>query len=161
MRYSALFSILLFCYSLSGQPDYADSVYHKDHVFGDNIKSVQLFRDGWNLSYPIMKMNSNDKLALSFDLLGDNPETFYYTFIHCDKDWNKSDIFLNDYLDGFYENPIEDYKSSFNTTVDYIHYKLIFPNDRINIRLSGNYIVIIYPEGKPGKTGHHPEIHGH
>ena len=52
------------------------------------------------------------------------------TFIHCDKDWKKSDIFPNDYLDGYSDNPIEDYEASFNTTVKYYHYKLIFPNEQ-------------------------------
>jgi hypothetical protein len=127
----------------------ADSLMYKNHVFDPRIKTVQLYKDGWNLSYPIMKLNSNDKLLLNFDLLGNQPETYYYTFIHCDKDWNKSDIFPNDYLNGFTENPIEDYANSFNTTVSYIHYRLSFPNERVSITLSGNYIIEIYSSGKP------------
>jgi hypothetical protein len=94
-------------------------------------------------------LNSNEKLDLNFDLLNDQAESYYYTIIHCDKDWNKSDIFPNDYLTGFPENPVEDYSNSFNTTVSYIHYKVIFPNDRISIKLSGNYIIEVYPAGKP------------
>jgi len=110
---------------------------------------VQLFKEGWNLSYPIIKLNSIDKLVLNFDLLADQPETYYYTIIHCDKDWNKSDIFPNDYLKGNAENPIEDYTNSFNTTVSYIHYKLSLPNDRVDITISGNYILYVYPADKP------------
>ncbi len=34
---------------------------------------------------------------------------------------------LTDYLEGFPENPIEDFKPSFNTTVNYTHYKLDIP----------------------------------
>jgi hypothetical protein len=96
-----------------------------------------------------MKLNSSEKLILNFDLLGDNIENFYYTFIHCDKDWNRSDIFTTDYLEGFAENPIEDYKSSFNTTVHYVHYRVSFPNDRVKISLSGNYILMVYPMNEP------------
>ena len=110
---------------------------------------MQLFKEGWNLSYPIIKLNSIDKLVLNFDLLADQPETYYYTIIHCDKDWNKSDIFPNDYLKGNAENPIEDYTNSFNTTVSYIHYKLSLPNDRVDITISGNYILYVYPADKP------------
>jgi hypothetical protein len=118
-------------------------------VFSNSIKTVQLYKEGWNLSYPVMKLNSNEKLVLHFDLLGNNSETYYYTFIHCDKDWNKSDIFPSTYLDGFQENPIEDYETSFNTTVNYIHYKLTFPNDKVRLNLSGNYIIMVYPAGEP------------
>jgi hypothetical protein len=124
---------------------------YSDNIADPGIKTVLLYREGWNLSYPVLKLNSSDKLEFHFDLLGASIETFYYTFIHCDKDWNKSDIFSNDYLDGFPENPIEEYKPSFNTTVNYTHYKLLFPNDRVNITLSGNYILKIYPENSPDK----------
>ena len=119
------------------------------HVFDERIKTVQLYREGWNLSYPVIKLNSGEKLALHFDLLGDDIDDFYYSFIHCDKDWNRSDIFHTDYLEGFPENPLEDYRPSFNTTVHYTHYKLSFPNDRINFRLSGNYIILIHPSNDP------------
>jgi len=122
-----------------------DSLYCTNNIFDKNIKTVQLYKEEWNLSYPVIKLNSNDKLVLQFDFIGNNNETYYYTFIHCDKDWKRSDIFINDYLEGFPENPIEECRPSFNTTVDYFHYKLLFPNDRINIKLSGNYIIYVYP----------------
>ena len=145
-----LASILFFLslITLAGPRD-TDSLFYTSHVFDQRIKTVQLYKDGWNLSYPIIKLNSDEKLLLNFDLLADQPEAYYYTLIHCDKDWNKSDIFPNDYMTGFTENPLEDYANSFNTTVSYIHYKLSFPNDKIGIILSGNYILEIYPSGKP------------
>jgi len=135
---------------LSGETD--DSLYFKNSVFSDNIKTVQLYKEGWNLSYPVIKLKSEDKLVLNFDLLGDQIENYYYTFIHCTKDWKRSDIFTGSYLEGFPENQIEDYRSSFNTTVNYIHYRLIFPNDRISLNLSGNYILFVYPADEPDKA---------
>jgi hypothetical protein len=120
-------------------------------VSDKRIKTVQLYKEGWNLSYPIIKLDNDDKLILQFDLLDNNKETFYYTFIHCDKDWKKSDIFSSEYLKGFPENPIEDVKPSFNTTVSYFHYTLSFPNERISLLLSGNYVIVIYPYGEPDK----------
>ena len=119
------------------------------HVFDERIKTVQLYKEGWNLSYPVIKLNSDEKLMLHFDLLGNDIEDFYYSFIHCDKDWKRSDIFYTDYLEGFPENPLEDYRPSFNTTVHYTHYSLSFPNDRINFKISGNYIILIHPSNDP------------
>jgi len=146
LLYSFLFLIISDLFS-----DGPDSLLFSNHVFDERIKTVQLYKEEWNLSYPVIRHGSVEKLALHFDLLGDRIENYYYTFIHCDKDWKKSDIFPNDYIDGFAENPVEDYKSSFNTTVNYIHYQLIFPNDRVNLRLSGNYIILIYPINEPGR----------
>jgi len=136
---------------VAGQQNSPDSLLYTNHIFNEKIKTVQLYREGWNLSYPIIKPGSGEKLILHFDLLDDQAETYYYTFVHCDKDWKKSDIFPNDYLDGFVDNPVEDYVSSFNTTVGYIHYKFSFPNDRVNITMSGNYILVIYPMDKPAE----------
>src|SRR5271157_85315 len=93
-----------------------DSLFYTNHIFTERIKTVQLFREGWNLSYPVMKLRSSDRLVLQFDLLSNEPETYYYSFIHCDKDWKKSEIYPTDYLEGFPENQIEDYKPSFSTT---------------------------------------------
>lgn len=126
-----------------------DTLRLSNHIFDERVKSVQLYREGWNLSYPLMKHNSQEKLVLHFDLLGDDIENYYYTFIHCDKDWKQSDIFPTDFIEGFSENPIEDYNPSFNTTVKYVHYMLSFPNDRASLKLSGNYIVMIYPMNEP------------
>jgi hypothetical protein len=145
-----LFTILL-CniLTLSGQQSYSDSVVCSNHIYNEKIKTVQLYRDGWNLSYPIMKLGNSEKLILNFDLVDDHSESFNYTFFHCDKDWKKTDIFPNDYLEGYPDNPIEDYKTSFNTTVPYFHYTLSFPNDRVSLKLSGNYILVVYPSDKP------------
>ena len=147
-----LFSVLI-CnsFTLRGQQDYPDSLLCSNHIYNEKIKTVQLYRNGWNLSYPGIKLNSDEKLMLNFDLVGDQSETFYYTFIHCNKDWGKTDIFPNDYIDGFEENPIEDFEASFNTTVGYFHYNLSFPNDKVRLKLSGNYILVVYPSGKPGE----------
>ncbi|MCU0471923.1 MAG: DUF5103 domain-containing protein [Bacteroidales bacterium] len=128
-----------------------DSGYYTNSVLDNRIKTVQLYKEGWNLSYPVIKLNSDEKLILQFDLLDNQIESYDYTFIHCDKDWNRSDIFNNTYLEGFPDNQIEDVRPSFNTTVNYTHYKIIFPNDRIRFTLSGNYIVCVYPYGKPDK----------
>jgi hypothetical protein len=151
MKYILFFFIVLqFIFSGLSAAD-TDSLAFTNRVNNDKIKTVQLFKDGWTLSYPLMKLNSTEKLLLQFDLLADQPETYYYSFIHCDKDWKKSAVYSTDYLEGFPDNQIEDFKSSFNTTVKYIHYKLTLPNERISFKLSGNYIIIVYPFGEPDK----------
>jgi hypothetical protein len=149
MRYFPVIIFLISTVDVTGQPDYTDPACFTNHIFNDRIKSVQLYNVKWNLSYPVLKLKNGEKLVLHFDLLDDQAEAYNYTFIHCNKDWNRSDIFPNDYTDGYAENPVEDYKSSFNTTVNYIHYMITFPNDRIQLKFSGNYILAVYPADKP------------
>ena len=134
---------------LYGQISFTDQTVYSNYVYNEKIKTVQLYREGWNLSYPVLKLHSQEKLELHFDLLDDNAETYYYNFIHCDKDWKKSDISERDYIEGQPENPVEEYEPSFNTTVAYFHYKVSFPNDRVSLSLSGNYIIVVYPIDNP------------
>lgn len=148
IRIYFLFLILVFNpnYTLRSQnlSENYDSLIHTNHTFVNNIKTIQLHKNGWELSYPILELNSSEKLLLSFDDLADEVGDYYYTFIHCDAGWNTSDLIETDFLEGFPENQITNYKYSFNTTVKYIHYKLEFPNDDIQFRNSGNYILLVY-----------------
>ena len=147
-----IFSIILLSLIIINPATGQDGVFESQFlnlIRNDKIKTVQLYKQGWNLSYPLISLKSDEKLELHFDLLDDQAETYYYTFIHCTKDWEKSDIFTNDYLEGYPDNPIEEYEASFNTTTPYYHYKLSFPNDRVSISLSGNYALVVYPADKP------------
>jgi len=151
MQVFLIYTLLIFSLCpTSGSKESGPGVY-KNQIFDNRIKTVHIYKEGWNLSYPVIRLNSAEKLVFQFDLLGDHDEAFYYTFIHCDKDWNKTDILVNEYLEGFSENPIKDLKPSFNTTVNYTHYKLTFPNDDLNIKLSGNYILYVYQADEPEK----------
>jgi len=141
--------ILINSIIVSGQYSSSDLEIFYNKSFNEKIKTVQLYREEWNLSYPILKLNSPEKLVLHFDLMSDNSENYYYTFIHCDKDWKRSDIFERDFMNGDIENPIEEYKPSFNTTAGYYHYKVSFPNERVTLTKSGNYIIKVFPAGNP------------
>lgn len=134
-------NIPLTAQSISGN---LDSLIHSNHIFLNNIKTVQLNKKGWPISYPVIKLNSQEKLVLSFDDLAENVGDYYYTFIHCDAAWNNSNLMEADYLEGFAENQLSNYKFSFNTSVKYIHYKIVFPNENVQFKLSGNYIILVY-----------------
>ena len=143
-------SLLLFIiYSLTGLSGVVYGQIFNDMILDRRIRSVQLYREGWNLSYPLLKLFSGDNLVLHFDLLDDNPESYYYTFVHCDKNWNESSVFPSDYLEGIPENLVENYYPSFNTKISYYHYKISFPNDRIKFKISGNYVIKIFLAGQP------------
>ena len=61
------------------------------------------------------------------------------------------ELFESDYIEGFNNNPIEDYQNSINTTVLYTHYKLQIPNEECRLKMSGNYRLTIYDEDNDGQ----------
>lgn len=121
-------------------------------IFCPTIKTLQVMvNDNW-LEPPIMQMGRGDVLNVGFDELS---HIFHRYIVHmerCEADWTPSDgIFESDWLEGFNDNPIEDYENSINTTVLYTHYQLQIPNDRCRLRMSGNYRLHILDEEQDGE----------
>ena len=124
----------------------------KEGVFKKSIKSVLVHREGWKLSYPFIELGGDVGLEISFDDLSSQVNNYSYTVLHCDHKWLPSILSENEYIEGLLENQILSYSFSFNTNITYIHYKLRFPNEDINIKLSGNYALIVYEDFNPEKV---------
>jgi hypothetical protein len=118
--------------------------YYENAVYDEDIKTVMMYRQGHELSNPVWSMGEETPLVFKFDDLSGEVKDYYYTVIHCDADWNESFVLQSDYIDGFPENPLEDYERSFNTTFEYINYRLYLPNENIDFKLSGNYALVVY-----------------
>ncbi len=129
--------------------------YSDDHgevralVLDHSLKTVQLFREGWPLSYPIIRLDGDVPLVLEFDDLSENQPTFMYRMIHCNADWTPSDLSEMEYLEGYPENEIRTSSPSFSTYTNYLHYSLQIPNEDVRMTLSGNYLLLVYRDRNP------------
>lgn len=119
-----------------------------DAVFNKNIKTVQLYKEGWEFSYPIIDMNDGKQLLFSFDDLEGSPRNLNYEIVLCDADWMPTRLSYSEYLDGFFQNTFSNYQVSFNTRVPYVHYSLKIPNENVKVKLSGNYIILVYDDNE-------------
>lgn len=109
-----------------------------------NIKSIELFdlKSGkGKIIYDI-----NDDIILSFDNLYITAQDFYLEIEHNDYKWNKSVIRKNEFLDGYDDVRIKNYKNSYNTIQDYINYQFNLSNNEFKIKKSGNYKIIVNDE---------------
>lgn len=121
--------------------------FAKSRIIAPNVKSLQTVVNGNWLSAPIMLLGSDDVLTISFDELSHNYHRYIYQIEHCEADWTPSEgLFESDWLAGFNGNTIDDYEHSHNTIIAYTHYQLQLPNDRCQLKLSGNYRVHILDE---------------
>jgi hypothetical protein len=78
-----------------------DFIRNDNYIYKDNIKTVLLYRDGWEMSDPVIRLNSDEKLRLSFDDLDADVKNYNYTITHCDAGWQTSDIQKSDYINVF------------------------------------------------------------
>ena len=91
--------------------------------------------------------DEQNTLEFSFDELSHDFRQYTYKVFHCDKNWLPSDISSYEYLDGFTTADITEYERSVNTQQEYTHYSFVFPNEDMQIKASGNYIIAIYKDG--------------
>ncbi len=117
-----------------------------DYVYVDHIRSVRFHVDGLLLSNPIINLKAGAQLELSFDDLDADVKDYFFSIVHCDRNWNPSNLQEMEYLDGFNEERIQTYEFSFKTLWPYTHYNLKLPNRDMRWRLSGNYLLLIYDE---------------
>ena len=109
-----------------------------------NIKTILLHKKENNLSLPIINLNSEEQLKLSFDDLNYESSVLYITIEHYDAMWNKSNLMQSEYINGFTSDEIINYQFSFNTLQNYVHYEYLFPSENLKPLLSGNYKFKVY-----------------
>lgn len=143
-----VFFALALPFCVSAQEDYfeLDQFRNEDYVYKSNIKTVQLYREGFELSPPILPFIGGDQLRLRFDDLKGDYKDYSYTFIHCDANWQPSNLVKSEYMRGFFENQITNYEMSFNTIQQYTHYTVAFPNNDVQLTKSGNYLLVVYED---------------
>ncbi|MEL6943412.1 MAG: type IX secretion system plug protein domain-containing protein [Bacteroidota bacterium] len=117
-----------------------------DFTYKEYIKSVKFHIENLEISYPIIDLESGNRLKLSFDDLDYDVQNYFYRVVHCDMDWEVSGLSELEYIDGFTEARIEDTDYSFNTVAPYTHYDLLIPNDDTKLTKSGNYLLIVYDD---------------
>lgn len=118
-------------------------------IYDKDIKTIWVHKKGWNLSNPTMELSAGDVMNFSFDKLSSDLGDYYYTIIHCDASWVKSDLIQSQYIKGFFQDFIQSFKFSFNTYENFIHYEVNIPNKNMQIKLTGNYIFKVFRDNDP------------
>lgn len=135
----------LICLAFLLQLTYANAQVLEEMAPPYNIKTASFMQNGENV-YPFFRLGEN--FTFAFDDLFGNEANYYYTLTHCNYDWTKSQLTVNEYISGFDNQRIQNYQNSFNTLQIYSHYVLSFPNRFTRIQLTGNYILNILNEDR-------------
>lgn len=131
---------------------YAQTTYHTEIFHPKRIKTLQVKQPNEVFTLPIIELGGDVPIEINFDDMTPNYERYAYEIIHCDADWKRSSLNQLEYLQGFQGLTIDDFASSFNTTVQYTNYRLMLPNEDIQFKVSGNYVVRVYQEDQPEQT---------
>lgn len=122
-----------------------------DRVYLENIKTVKLYVAGNPLAYPIWQLNSRNRLELHFDDLDPVVRNYSYTFQLCNADWTPAVISQFDYIKGFLQQRITNYRNSSLAYTKYIHYQVMLPEANCMPSRSGNYLLKVFADGDTSK----------
>ena len=139
LKYILINIFLLFSYGLTAQV--ADSIYK------NNIKTVRFHNYGNQLSIPVINLNTTDQVELHFDDLGAGVKYYYYTYQLCDKNWMPINLSQFDYLKGFTQMRINNYRFSSIAFTKYTHYQATLPEKNSYPTKSGNYLLKVFLDG--------------
>ncbi len=110
-----------------------------------DVHTVRVVAGDDVLAMPVVRVGK--PVEISFDHFTHAYTRFVYHVELCNADWTPAtQVFESEWLEGFNDQPIDDYENSFNTSVLYTHYNLRLPNDDVRLLLPGNYRVSIYAE---------------
>jgi hypothetical protein len=107
----------------------------------DGIRSVQLYQGDRKPALPSIRLGSSDYLTLRFDELGGTSRLFRVRIRHRNADWSDSRLLPDFYLRGYREDLIEGGRPSSVQDPHYMHYHYRFPNENMQPRLSGNFLL--------------------
>ena len=146
MKHPIIYLLLLLSIKSFGTPP-----PYRTKINVPNIKTLQAGVSDEKYSLPIIELNSAQKIDIRFDEMSHESHTLAYKVIHCNADWTPSDLSTNEYLEGFTNGYINNTERSVNTNYLYTHYQLSLPNDEMNFKISGNYVVFIYEDNDTDK----------
>lgn len=115
-----------------------------------DFKSLQVLDPQNRLGQPIIR--DNKQIRISFDELAEDNRYLRYRLVHCNSDWQPSSLSEMDYVYGFNEAEVTDYRLSENTLAHYVHYDITLPNADMQPLVSGNYLIEVYDENDPSTT---------
>lgn len=137
--------------AISNNDDYfsPSELRYENHIYVPSIRTVQFFKKGFELAPPIVELGSPDPLVLRFDALSPDVDHLSYTVVHCNADWQPSDLQASQYLTGMPTDYVPTPRQSFNTLKPYLQYELEFPNDMMRPTVAGNYLMKVYRGNDP------------
>ncbi len=142
--------LIIFLFALMSVAVAGRAQQYSTAIFKDNISTLRLkYADTDELERPFLTLSGDEQLDISFDELSHDTHFYTYTLVHLNHDFTRSPLQSSEYLEGFTTADISDYDHSSLTQTLYTHYRLLFPNDEMRAKVSGNYAIVIYEDGNP------------
>lgn len=123
----------------------------QEEVRSANVVGIKLYKKGDQLAYPILRLGETDALELHFDDINNSSRSYFYTYVLCNADWTIANVSNMDYIKGFTQVRLNQYRFSSATQSKYVHYSATLPAANSVPSKSGNYLLKVYENGDTAK----------
>ena len=121
-------------------------------IFDTNIRSLKVAPASNMYLPPVIVLGSDDQLIVNFDYVDYDVHYLRYSLLHCDAQWQPSQLQESEYLEGFNYADVTDYAQSEATFTHYFNYTFALPNEDMQFTRSGNYVLRVYEQDDPDKV---------
>jgi hypothetical protein len=118
-----------------------------DEVRRGSIAGIKLFQKGNQTSVAAMPLGAVEVLELHFDDLQTGSKAYSYTYELRNADWSPCALSQMDYVKGFTQTRITQYRPSAEAFMRYIHYQVNLPQQNCQPSRSGNYLLKVFENG--------------
>jgi hypothetical protein len=136
--------VFLFMFFFTGKYLFAQA---PDSIYAANIETVRMYNPGNQFSIPVINLNGGNQVDLQFDDMDADVKYYYYTYQLCNSNWVPADLGQFDYIKGFTQNRITNYRFSSIALTRYTHYQVTLPDGNMYPSRSGNYVVKVFLNG--------------
>ena len=122
-----------------------------DSIYRKNIHTVRFHLAGDQFTMPILTVGGPEQAELHFDDLDGGVKSYYYTYQLCNSDWTPVNLSQFDYLKGFTQMRVTNYRLSSIAYTRYTHYQATLPERSCAPSRSGNYLLKVFLDGDTSK----------
>lgn len=140
-----ILSILLFFAFVISTP----AMDTRQQTFDDAFRTLKVSVEGDFMALPVISLAGDRRIVVSFDELGDDFSELQYRLIHCNADWQPSQLVESEYVEGFNVADVDDYAFSSNTFVHFVNYRITIPSEDMRPLVSGNYLLQVFDRYDP------------
>lgn len=109
-----------------------------------NVTGIKLFRKASQQAFPIAKLSETEVLELHFDDIQNSSKAYFYSYTLCNADWTPSNLSQMDYIRGFTQLRLTQFRFSGGTLSRYVHYQASLPAANAMPSRAGNYLLKVY-----------------
>lgn len=103
---------ILLCLLLLAPVFKSNAIDTSTRIVNPHFATLQVYANDNVLNDPVITLDEGQSITIEFDEIADDRRYMRYNLVHCNADWQPSQLVESEFVDGFNEGHVEDYDFS-------------------------------------------------